>query len=369
MKKKIFIITGESSGDKIASYIINHIKNNNSEIEFLAIGGENIKSQRVNCIFDIKDIAFMGIIDVLKNVISIKNKIDFTIKKIIEFNPQIVLSIDSPDFSFRVLKKIKNINSNIKTIHLVAPQVWAWRENRKKKLHKFIDHLLLLFEFEKFFFDGFIRNTFIGHPFFDFSIFKINKLNQNKNKYLTFCPGSRYSELNTFMPIFVDTIKKINLNHNFIFHFPTNDFNQSIIIQILKKNKIDNFVISTNEKDKNLYMQNSILAISKSGTITLDVCKNQCPLIVVYKTSWINYLLIKPFVKIKFGNILNIIANKEVIPELIQQRCNSNEIFEQATKLIDSELLRKELVSEYNKILDKIIVPDSLNKISNCLLE
>jgi lipid-A-disaccharide synthase len=92
-------------------------------------------------------------------------------------------------------------------------------------------------------------------------------------------------------------------------------------------------------------------------------------LIVVYKTSWINYLLIKPFVKIKFGNILNIIANKEVIPELIQQRCNSNEIFEQATKLIDSELLRKELVSEYNKILDKIIVPDSLNKISDCLLE
>jgi lipid-A-disaccharide synthase len=268
-----------------------------------------------------------------------------------------------------VIKKIKNINSNIKTIHLVAPQVWAWRENRKKKLHKFIDHLLLLFEFEKFFFDGFIKNTFIGHPFFDFSIFKINKFNQNKNKYLTLCPGSRYSELNTFMPIFVDTIKKINLNNNFIFHFPTNDFNQSIIIQILKKNKIDNFVISTTEKDKNFYMQNSILAISKSGTITLDVCKNQCPLIVVYKTSWINYLLIKPFVKIKFGNILNIIANKEVIPELIQQRCNSNEIFEQATKLIDSELLRKELVSEYNKILDKIIVPDSLNKISDCLLE
>ena len=165
MKKKIFIITGESSGDKIASYIINHIKNNNSEIEFLAIGGENIKSQRVNCIFDIKDIAFMGIIDVLKNVISIKNKIDFTIKKIIEFNPQIVLSIDSPDFSFRVLKKVKNINSNIKTIHLVAPQVWAWRENRKKKLYKFIDHLLLLFEFEKIFFDSFIKNTFIGHPF------------------------------------------------------------------------------------------------------------------------------------------------------------------------------------------------------------
>jgi lipid-A-disaccharide synthase len=311
----------------------------------------------------------MGFIDVLKNIFSIKAKINLTVKKILEFNPDIVFSIDSPDFSFRILNKVKNINNKIKTIHLVAPQVWAWRENRKKILYKFIDHLLLLFPFEKKYFEGFIRNSFVGHPFFDFSVLNINKVDNKNKKYFTFCPGSRNSELKTFMPIFIEVIKKINLNSNFIFHIPTSENNKHLINDYLQKSKIDNFIITTNEKEKNFYIRDSILTISKSGTITLDICKNQCPLIVVYKTSWLNYLLIKPFIITKFGNILNIIAEKEVIPELIQGKCSPDEIYKKAKEFIDNDLLGKALVDEYSKILQTIIVPDSLDKISNYVIE
>jgi lipid-A-disaccharide synthase len=367
--KKIFIITGESSGDKIGSLVINKLKEKNLVIQFLAIGGENIKSEKIDCIFDIKDIAYMGFIDVLKNIFSIKAKINFTIKKILEFKPDVIFSIDSPDFSFRILSKVKNINRKIKIIHLVAPQVWAWRENRKKLLYKFIDHLLLLFPFEKKYFEGFIRNSFVGHPFFDFSVFKINKLEDKNKKYFTLCPGSRNSELKTFMPIFIEIIKKINLNSNFIFHIPTSENNKNLINDYLQKSKIDNFIITINEKEKNSYIQDSILTISKSGTITLDICKNQCPLIVVYKTSWLNYLLIKPFVKTKFVNILNIIAQKQIIPELIQEKCNPDQIYKKAKEFIDDDLLRKNQVHEYTKILEKIIVPDCLDKISNYIIE
>jgi lipid-A-disaccharide synthase len=367
--KKIFIITGESSGDKIGSLVIKKLKEKNLNIQFLAIGGENIKSEKIECIFDIKDIAYMGFIDVLINIFSIKAKIDLTIKKIIEFNPDVIFSIDSPDFSFRILNKVKNINNKIKKIHLVAPQVWAWRENRKKKLYKFIDHLLLLFPFEKKYFDGFVRNSFVGHPFFDFSFFKINKLENKDKKYFTLCPGSRNSELKTFMPIFVEVIKKINLNNNFIFHIPTSENNKNFINDYLQKSRIENFIITTNEKEKNFYIKDSILTISKSGTITLDICKNQCPLIVVYKTTWLNYLLIKPFVKTKYGNILNIIAQKEIIPELIQDKCNADQIYKLAKEFIENDLLRKNLVDDYTKILETIIVPDSLGKISNYITE
>ena len=369
MLKKIFIITGESSGDKIGSLVIKKLKEKNLDIQFLAIGGENIKSEKIDCIFDIKDIAYMGFIDVLMNIFSIKTKINFTIKKILEFKPDVIFSIDSPDFSFRILSKVKNINHKIKIIHLVAPQVWAWRENRKKILYKFIDHLLLLFPFEKKYFEGFIRNSFVGHPFFDFSVFKKDKLENRKKKYFTLCPGSRSSELQTFMPIFVEVIKKINLNNNFIFHIPSSENNKNLIKKYLQEYRIDNFIITTNENDKNYYIQNSIFAISKSGTITLDICKNQCPLIIIYKTSWLNYLLIKPLVKTKFGNILNIIAQKEIIPELIQQKCNSDEIYKIAIEFIDNQLLREKLVVEYTKILEKIIVPDCLDKICNYVIE
>ena len=369
MSKKIFIITGETSGDKIASLVIKKLKEKNLDIHFMAIGGENIKLEKVDCIFDVKDISYMGFIDVLKNLFSIREKINLTVKKILEFNPDIIFSIDSPDFSFRILDKVKNINNKIKTIHLVAPQVWAWRENRKKTLYKFIDHLLLLFPFEKKYFDGFIKNSFVGHPFFDSSVFKVNELEYKNKKYLTLCPGSRNSELKIFMPIFVEVIKKINLNNNFIFHIPTSEINKYFIVDYLSKFKIDNFIITTNEKDKNFYIEDSILAISKSGTITLDICKNQCPLIVVYRTSLLNYLLIKPFVKTKFGNILNIIAQKEIIPELIQEKCNSNEIYIKVKKFIDDEVLRKEMVFEYTKILEKIIVPNSLDEICHHLID
>jgi lipid-A-disaccharide synthase len=229
--------------------------------------------------------------------------------------------------------------------------------------------LLLLFSFEKKYFEGFVRNSFVGHPFFDFSVFKINKLENKNKKYFTLCPGSRNSELKIFIPIFIEVIKKINLNYNFIFHIPTSENNKNFISDFLQKSKIDNFVITTNEKEKNSYIQNSILTVSKSGTITLDVCKNQCPLIVVYKTSWLNYLLIKPFVKTKFGNILNIIAQKQIIPELIQKNCNSDQIYKKAKEFIDDDLLRKAHVTEYTKILETIIVPDSLEKISNYVIE
>jgi len=367
--KKIFIITGESSGDKIGSLVIKKLKEKNLDIQFLAIGGENIKSEKINCIFDIKDIAYMGFIDVLMNIFSIKAKINLTVKKILEFNPDVIFSIDTPDFSFRILNKVKNRNNKIKKIHLVAPQVWAWRENRKKKLYKFIDHLLLLFPFEKKYFEGFIRNSFVGHPFFDFSVFKINKLENKYKKYFTLCPGSRNSELKIFMPIFVEVIKKISLNNNFIFHIPTSENNKNFINDYLKNSKIDNFIITTKENEKNFYIKDSILTISKSGTITLDICKNQSPLIVVYKTSWLNYLLIKPFIKTKFGNILNIIAQKEIIPELIQDNCNADEIYKIAKVFIDNELLREKLVAEYTEILKKIIVPDSLEKICNYIIE
>jgi lipid-A-disaccharide synthase len=367
--KKIFIITGESSGDKIGSLVIKKLKEKNLDIQFLAIGGENIKSEKIECIFDIKDIAYMGFIDVLKNIFSIKAKINLTVKKILEFNPDVIFSIDSPDFSFRILNKVKNINNKIKKIHLVAPQVWAWRENRKKILYKFIDHLLLLFPFEKMYFEGFVRNSFVGHPFFDFSVFKINKSENKDKKYFTLCPGSRNSELKTFMPIFVEVMKKINLNNNFLFHIPTSENNKNFINDYLKKSKIDNFIITTNENEKNFYIKDSILTISKSGTITLDICKNQCPLIVVYKTSWLNYLIIKPFVKTKYGNILNIIAQNEIIPELIQDKCNADEIYKLAKEFIENDLLRKNLVDDYTKILETIIVPDSLEKISNYITE
>ena len=151
--KKIFILTGEPSGDKLASKVISKIKSYNHDIEYLSVGGEYLKTLGINSLYDLKEVTYLGFTRVLLNIFKINKKINETVNKIIEFNPNILFSVDSPDFTLRVAEKVKKINPNIKTVHYVAPQVWVWREGRVKKFKKFLDHILLLFNFEKKYFD------------------------------------------------------------------------------------------------------------------------------------------------------------------------------------------------------------------------
>ncbi len=147
--KKIFILTGEPSGDKLASTVISKLQSINTEIEYLSVGGVNLKKLGIKSIFNLKDITYLGFTSVIFNIFKIRNTINQTVDEIIKFSPDILFSVDSPDFTLRVAEKVKKINKNIKTIHYVAPQVWIWRKNRVKKIKNFIDHILLLFDFEK----------------------------------------------------------------------------------------------------------------------------------------------------------------------------------------------------------------------------
>ena len=147
--KRMFVLTGEPSGDKLASKVISKLKTSKSDIEYLSVGGEHLKSLGIKSLYDLNEITYLGFTKVLLNIFKIKRKINDTVDKIVEFNPDILFSVDSPDFTLRVAKQVKKLKPNIKTIHFVAPQVWVWREGRVKKLKFFLDHVLLLFPFEK----------------------------------------------------------------------------------------------------------------------------------------------------------------------------------------------------------------------------
>ena len=203
--KKIFILTGEPSGDKLASTVVAKLKLNRSDIEYLSVGGFHLNSQGVKSIYDLKEITYIGFTSVILNILKIRNKINITVKKIIEFNPDILLSADSPDFTLRVAEKVKKNNPKIKTIHYVAPQVWIWREGRVKKFKKFLDHILLLFNFEKKYFDKEnIKNTFVGHPLLENKEnikTDLSNLIKNDKKIISLFAGSRTSETNILLSL------------------------------------------------------------------------------------------------------------------------------------------------------------------------
>ncbi len=357
--KKIFVLTGEPSGDKLASTVISRLKLENSKIKYLSVGGAHLKNLGINSIFELKEITFLGFTSVLLNIFKIRVKINQTVDEIIKFNPDILFSVDSPDFTLRVAERVKKINTNIKTIHYVAPQVWVWRKNRVKKIKKFIDHMLLLFNFEKKYFEEEnIKNTFVGHPLIE-NIKKSQTIIENilpKNKkIISLFPGSRKSEINVLLPILIDFVKLMNKrNEDYFFYFHATEENKNLILENLKTSKINNLDVASDENIKSKILSNSIFAVSKSGTVSLQICNSNIPLIIIYKLSFINFMIFKMLVNVKFANIINIINNREVIPELLQDECNANEIYKSVIYFLNNPIIIQKQLNECTKTLDGI---------------
>ena len=339
--KKIFILTGEASGDKLASKAISNLKIINSNIEYLSVGGENLKKIGIKSIYDLKEITYLGFTSVFLNIFKIKKKINETVKEIEKFNPEILLTVDSPDFTLRVAEKVKKNNPKIKTVHYVAPQVWVWREGRVKKIKKFIDHILLLFNFEKTYFDKEnVSNEFVGHPLLDDNIesaIDINQILEKNNAVISVFAGSRKSELEILTPIILDFIKLMNKKYNdltFVFH-STKEYSE-LIQSYIKKYDLNNCEVISDDKIKSHILKKSVFAVSKSGTVSLEICNAKIPSIILYKMGLINFLLIKFLIKVKYANIINIAANDQIIPELLQSNCNPKKIFEYVSDFLDN---------------------------------
>jgi len=357
--KKIFVLTGEPSGDKLASTAISELQKDYNDIEYLSVGGSNLKKIGIKSIFELKEITYLGFTSVLLNIFKIRKKINQTVNEILKFNPDILFSVDSPDFTLRVAEKVKKKNSKIKTVHYVAPQVWIWRKNRVKKIKKFIDHILLLFDFEKKYFDEeSIKNTFVGHPLIenkDSNKTNINNFISKDKKIISIFPGSRKSETGVLLPILIDFINMMNsknFNYSFIFH--ATDENKDHIIEYIKDKNLKNIDVISEENLKKEILLNSVFAVCKSGTISLQVCNANVPSIIIYKLSFINFLIFKLLVNVKYANIINIINNKEVIPELLQDECNAKEIYNSVIYMLKNPNIGKKQLDECNKTLEGI---------------
>ena len=339
--KKIFILTGEPSGDKLASKVISNLKTLNTNIEYLSVGGEHLKKVGINSIYDLKEITYLGFTSVFLNIFKIKKKINETVKAIEDFDPDILFTVDSPDFTLRVAQRIKKNNPKIKTVHYVAPQVWIWREGRVKKIKKFIDHILLLFKFEKPYFDKEnVSNEFVGHPLLENTFesgIDINQILEKNNAIISIFPGSRKSELDVLTPILIDFIKLMNKKYkDFTFVFHSTKEYLELTQSYIKKNDLDNCEVISDNKIKSHILQKSVFAVSKSGTVSLEICNAKIPSIILYKMGLINFFIIKMLVKTKYANIVNIAAKEEIIPELLQSNRNPKKIFENVSSFLDN---------------------------------
>ena len=270
-------------------------------------------------------------------------------------------------------EKVKKINSKIITIHYVAPQVWVWREGRIKKMKKFIDHVLLLFNFEKKYFEKEqLSCEFVGHPLLDQkqkSKIDINQIIGKNKALISIFAGSRKSEIITLTPILLNFVRLMNKKYNdmtYVFH--STKENSELTLSLIKDSNLQNCEVVSDDIIKSHILKKSIFAVAKSGTVSLEICNAKIPLIIIYKMNFINYLIVKSLVKIRFANIINISANKEIIPELLQSKCNAKNIYKYVESYLDEPIKIKEQVEKVQSILKDFRTNQSSSKLASISL-
>ena len=354
---KVVILATEASGDYLGSELIKVLKRRD-EIEIKGIGGELMIKQGINSWVSIKNFNAIGIYEVLIRIFKFIKIMNFIEKKIIKYKPHLIITIDSPSFSYRVVKKLQTLRNNTSFVHYVAPTVWAWKSYRAKLFSGIYDQMFTLFKFEPNFFLKYGLNTkFVGHQIFFKKVKKVKK-----KKIIVFLPGSRSIEIKNNMKKLRFIIEKAKSSFK--------NYKLFILTYNQHKNLFRNFnglkdvKIETNLKIKEKLMREASLAVAASGSVTLELINFKTPTIVFYDTHWITKILLKLLVKVKFASMINIIYGKEIIPEFLFEKFNTNNLISKMNEFLTNEEKIREQLKHFssfsNLMLDNQKNPSEL---------
>ena len=354
--KKIFICCTEQSGENIAYNICKRLEKYNYQID--GVGGQLSQKYFTKKYFDISIFKSLGFIEIILSIPKFIKIINFLLLKILKYNYDLVILIDSPDFNYQLAKKLKKNNFNNKIIQIVAPTVWAWREGRAKKFSLVYDEILTLFKFENKYFEKYgLKTTFIGHP--------VSQINSNftetnkQKKLISFLFGSRENEIIKLYPYFNiihDYLVKNNL-HQYELFIPTLPHLKEIIQKITNNWKIKLIISDDFNENENFYKK-VFVSVTCSGTASLEISKRMIPQIVIYKLNLITFFIFSFLINIRFANILNILNNKMIITEVVNNKLNKKNLIFAFNKLISDQSFRD---NQIKSVKESIFEIDSLS--------
>lgn len=351
---KYYIIAGEASGDLHGANLMKEIykKDPNADIRFW--GGDLMLQAGGTLVKHYRELAFMGFAEVVMNLKTILNNIKFCKADIEKFKPDVIIFIDYPGFNMRIAKWAKL--KGIKTHYYIAPQIWAWKENRINAIKRDFDKLYVILPFEKEFFEK-KHNfpvEFVGHPLID-AINNRNTSDENsfrkdnnldEKPIIALLPGSRKQEISKMLSVMLSVVKDFPDYQFVIAGAPSQEF--SFYEQFLKGKNIK--FVSNKTYD---LLSNSYAALVTSGTATLETALFKVPEVVCYKGGWISYQIAKRILTLKYISLVNLIMDEEVVTELIQDECNTKRIKEELNKLLE-ENHRKKLLQKYYDLEQKL---------------
>lgn len=365
---KLYVIAGEASGDLHGSNLMQAILDEQPQTEFRFWGGDKMTAVQDNCVKHIRDLAFMGFVEVLMNIRTITKNMRFCKEDILAYKPDAIVMIDYPGFNLRIAEWAKE--QGIKVIYYISPQVWAWKQNRVHKIKKVVDKMYVILPFEKEFYQKFDYDVeYVGHPLLD----EISKYDFESGKeafrernglsdkpIIALVPGSRKQEVKTKLPIMVEATRGMDEYQLVVAGAPslTKEFYQSVQsdVQVVHGETYE-------------LMYNASAALVTSGTATLETALFKVPEVVCYKGSQISYSIAKRLVKVDYISLVNLIMEREVVKELIQKECNPIKIRAELDRLLNDETYKSRLLSDYEELEQKLGGGGASAKVAQSLLK
>ena len=349
---KYYIIAGEASGDLHASNLMKSLKKLDTEAAFRFWGGDLMQAQGGTIVKHYKSLAFMGLVEVLKNIRTIFSNLSLCKSDVLAFKPDALILVDYPGFNMRIAEFAKE--NNIPVHYYISPKIWAWKESRIHKIKRFVDHMYVIFPFEKPFYEEKHRYPvyFVGNPLID-AIHQTNTMssdafrvenNLSSAPIIALLPGSRKQEITEMLGVMLSMVSRYPKYQFVIAGAPTHDF--SFYQQFMNAENVS--FVSNQTYD---LLANASAALVTSGTATLETALFKVPEIVCYKTNWLTYQVGKRLVDLKFVSLVNLILDKEVVKELIQDDLSPENLALEMDKILD-ESHRKQLDNDYEELID-----------------
>lgn len=362
----VYLIAGEASGDLLGAHLMRSLRAQSTQkVEFYGVGGDKMAAEGLTSLFPYHELSMLGFLEVLPYVFNIFARISRTVEDIRFKQPDVIVTIDVPGFNFRVVERLRKENFQSTFVHYVAPTVWAYKPQRAQLCAKLFDHMLLLLPFEPPYFTKVgLACTFVGHPVIaetpigDGATFRTKYNIAPETPLFCLLPGSRKGEVERHMPILAQTMT-----------FLASQFPDLAMVAAVPKNVLPYIapffvgcpfraVVTAEDEDKKNAIAASNIAIVKSGTVALEVAKAGIPMVVTYRVNPISARMLRRIVLTKFVNIVNILARREVIPELLQELCHPLMLASASAHLLTHTKHQQRQLTQAKAALNQMLLPD-----------
>lgn len=355
--RRIFILAGEPSGDALAARLMSGLKERAPDVEFFGVGGPLMTAEGLESLFPMEELSVMGLFEVLPRLPTLLKRIDQTASEVKRLKPDVFISVDAPDFSFRVARKLAG--SSFPKVHYVAPSVWAWRPGRAKKVAALYDHLLTLLPFEPPYFEAEgLAASFVGHSVIETGADRGNGLAfrqrhaiGEEEKLLMLLPGSRRGEAIRLLPIFKEAVAQLQADIGAFRLVVPVIGRAGDIVRSETKNWDADVLIVDGEVEKFDAMAASDVALAASGTVALELALARLPSVIAYRMNPITAKIARHAVKLDHVNLVNILLKREAVPEHILENCRPEKLARSLGELFQSEEKRSQQIVSYEEAM------------------